>query len=225
MRNNIVRQWSKVRELMEESSMQYLKYAPLNDTEYLQYTKWPRFAASNVIFSTILDSIFPQSYYKPDYTDVISKLLELEQTDEKHIDSKFFEIEEDNMINILEMPELSTHTFNYGQLFLELISGENQAIPFGIYRRVDIYENQLPYIFCNPSMGTTIYPGDRILVYGEVMRKQQKEENTSDIINSLRYIKNKRNNSLTRRWDEELRKKSNLAECMKEYDKLLFQGS
>lgn len=50
-----------IRELVEENNMKYLNYKFPKFIENTAYNFWPRFAASQIFFSSIIDTIIAQA--------------------------------------------------------------------------------------------------------------------------------------------------------------------
>merc|ERR1712227_711578 len=102
-------------ELVEEANMKYLKYRPNQLWDSLSYLTWPRYASSNVIFSSCVDSIMAQNFHNKYFIIIITKLICPETLE---CSSKY---EENLEVNSIEVPSEMHYTFTYGQVFYYLI--------------------------------------------------------------------------------------------------------
>lgn len=132
-------------ELVEEANMKYLKYRPNQLWDSLSYLTWPRYASSNVIFSSCVDSIMAQNFHNKYFIIICTKLI-CPETLESNTN-----YEENLEVNSLDIPEGCHYTYTYGQIFHYLVSLSKPVLPIAIVRGTNLYENELPYVFSNPN--------------------------------------------------------------------------
>ena len=149
-------------ELVEESNMKYLKHRPNQLWDSLSYLTWPRYASSNVVFSSCVDSIMAQNFHNKYFIIIITKLI-CPETLEGNTN-----YEENLEVNSLDMPPEMHYIFSYGQVFWYLINLPKPVIPIALVRSTNLYENKLPYVFSNPNPEAPILPGDKLMIYGKL---------------------------------------------------------
>jgi len=165
-------------ELNDELNMRYLKNrqkAQDSRLENVPYRLWPKFAKSDILFSSSLDGLLAITFYNPGLLDVIMKLIGLD------INSQNYQKENDRIVSYRYIGE---NTIRYDKIFKFFISMEESIIPIAIYR----YDEN-PYVVTNPKRETSVNQFDQIICIGSNSKGQigkfDKTEYIEDSIDKL----------------------------------------
>lgn len=62
-------------ELLDESNLKYLNYRPKKELGNISFNIWPRYASSNVFFSSAMDYIMAQAFHMESIVEIVGKLI------------------------------------------------------------------------------------------------------------------------------------------------------
>ena len=153
-------------ELVDEVNMKYLDHKPPIELESLSFTTWPRYAASEVFFSSTLDYMIAQSFHNPSIIDIIQRLIIFEDLYAQ------LGIDENYRINSIDLPEALHGKVTFADIFCYLVGLERPVLALGIYRGVGYLNNEVPYVFTKPDPNTPLFLGDKIIVMGEMHQRE-----------------------------------------------------
>ena len=121
---------------------------------------WPKFANSQLFFSSSIDSLLAFNYHNQGILEVLEKLLGIE---EPYIDEN---IAENN--NIVMFRLVGTERYTYDQVFNLFITLDTPIIPIAVYRNSldKILKNSLPFIITNPKKDLILNIEDKIICIG-----------------------------------------------------------
>lgn len=147
-------------ELVEEHNMRFLKHRPNGLFDGLNYNMWPRYAASTVFFSSSIDSLMGQAFHSASFVGTVAKLVCPDTVKAQK------DYNENLDMNLYLVPDGMAGKVKYGDLFKFFCSMERPIIPLAIIRSANNFENELPYVFCNPNQEAPLVRGDKILILG-----------------------------------------------------------
>lgn len=138
-------------ELIDEANMKYLNNRPSKQLEKFPPFYWPRYAASNVFFSSVLDYIMAQSFHNESIVEIVGKLI-LGQKYNPNISG----IEEHSTLMTIKIPDSLPQFVTYSHVFDYFMDSEEPLLPIGILRCSGSYDNDLPFVVGNPKPNSPI---------------------------------------------------------------------
>ena len=144
-------------ELLDESNLKYLNYRPRKELGHISYNIWPRYASSNVFFSSTMDYIMAgvyffiiiQAFHMESIVEIVGKLIN------SNISPNISGINENKQINILDLPDHFVK-YSYIDVFQQFVSKLRCIIPLAIVRDKQNNKNLVPIVIINPSPSTII---------------------------------------------------------------------
>ena len=130
---------------------------------------WPKYAKSDIFFSSSLDSLMAFSYHNKGTLDIILKLLGV-RNGSYNGDNYYNDIETNYDIGIyryIGRTDLRTEYETIMKYFLLLTP---PVIPIAVYRCVDnktFLQNEMPYIITNPKKDLEINQYDQVICVGK----------------------------------------------------------
>eukprot|EP01016_Furgasonia_blochmanni_P024307 TRINITY_DN2619_c0_g2_i2.p1 TRINITY_DN2619_c0_g2~~TRINITY_DN2619_c0_g2_i2.p1 ORF type:complete len:453 (+),score=60.80 TRINITY_DN2619_c0_g2_i2:65-1423(+) len=145
-------------ELIDERNMKFFKGQPNTEhAEHIPWRMWPKFAASEIFLSSMLDYVMAQVFHDEYYVDILSRLLS------HHGGTKT----ENSRFNIFKVPNHYNSRTQYGALLTELVNKEPMAIPIALMRDRRMMDNEERVLIVNPAADTEIMKGDIVITIGE----------------------------------------------------------
>lgn len=95
----------------------------------MQPLYWPRFASSNVFFSSTMDCLMAQAFHNEAIVDIVGKLI-LGQKFNPNISK----IEENSKIMSIKIPDSLPEFVSYSHIFDYLVSRPISILPIGMYK-------------------------------------------------------------------------------------------
>jgi len=84
--------------LVDESNLKYLNFRPKKELGNISFNIWPRYASSNVFFSSTMDYLMAQAYHSESIVEIVGKLIN------SNISPNISGVEENNEINVMRVP-------------------------------------------------------------------------------------------------------------------------
>jgi hypothetical protein len=158
-------------ELSDELNVRYLNNQGNDDTNNRKNEKnkiskipvrmWPKYAKSDIYFSSSLDSLLAFAYHNDGLLDVLTKLLGITNgiTDPCYM-------ENDQLCTYIFV---SDEKVTYEGIFKQFLKLNPPIIPLAVYRMVKDQElrNELPYIITNPKKDLLLNKLDKIICIGK----------------------------------------------------------
>ena len=129
----------------------YLNNRPPKQLEKFPPFYWPRYAASNVFFSSVLDYIMAQSFHNESIVEIVGKII-LGQKYNPNISG----IEEHSTLMTIKIPDSLPQFVSYSHVFEYFMDSEEPLLPIGILRCSGSYDNELPFVVGNPKPNSPI---------------------------------------------------------------------
>ena len=124
---------------------------------------WPKYAKSDIFFSSSLDSLMAFSYHNQGSLDIILKMLGIKTGENE---SKIQTNSEISMYRYIGRSDMRTEYETIVKYFLLLTP---PVIPIAVYRSVDdknYLKNEMPYIITNPKKDLELNQYDQIICIG-----------------------------------------------------------
>jgi len=112
-------------ELVDEANLKYLNYPPNKSFGNIAFNLWPRHASGNVFFSSTMDYLMAQSYHMESIADIVGKFIN------SNISPNISNIDENNKVNVIRLPNDLSENYAYIDLFKSLIDQTRHIIPLG----------------------------------------------------------------------------------------------
>ena len=138
-------------ELIDEANMKYLNNRPSKILEKFPPFYWPRYAASNVFFSSVMDYIMAQSFHNESIVEIVGKII-LGQKYNPNISG----IEEHSTLLTIKIPDSLPQFVAYSHVFEYFMDSEEPLLPIGLVRFPGSYDNDLPFVVGNPKPNSPI---------------------------------------------------------------------
>ncbi len=153
-------------ELVDESNLIYFAKKPPLELKGLAFVTWPRYAASNVLFSSSLEYILAQGYHNFFIVDIIQRMITYEDMyAETGIDQNY-------MINSIDVPKQLSGLVTFGEVFNYLVNLERPVLVLGIYRGARYLNNEVPYVYTKPDPNTPVFDTDKLIIMGETLSRE-----------------------------------------------------
>jgi hypothetical protein len=152
-------------ELVDERNLIYLDNKPPT-YQNIPYLVWPRYAASNVFFSSSLEYILAQSYHNNHIVDIIQRMICYEDLYAE------FNIDENYRMNAVDIPSQLCGEVTFGDIFCYFLNKTRPVIVLGIYRGEEFLNNETPYMYTKPDMNAPIFEGDKLIIMGETQSRE-----------------------------------------------------
>ena len=129
--------------------------------EKIPFTMWPKYAKSDIFFSSSLDSLMAFTFHNEGLLDVLTKLLGISQyEDEEYLENN----------ELTTFRYVGTERYKYSDVFVNFMRLNYPIIPIAIYRREcddDLLQNKSHYIITNPKKDLLLNPQDEIICIGQ----------------------------------------------------------
>lgn len=146
-------------ELFYSSNIEFLLPKSQMNFDYRYSTLY---AAGEVYVSAIIDTLTCQSYYNPHIVTILQQILKGANVPDSDVMMANPDLCQSNLWQISVPEECINKTFE--QLFLYFL--EKDLICLGLYRLKGTTDNDLPYVYTNPSPDTHITYRDKVFVLG-----------------------------------------------------------
>lgn len=87
-----------------------MNYRPRKDLGSISYNIWPRYASSNVFFSSTMDYLMAQAFHMESIVEIVGKLIN------SNLTPNISGIIENNAINLVNLPD-EYHKYKYYDFF------------------------------------------------------------------------------------------------------------
>ena len=158
-----IKKWNNDLQIMTElfysSNIEFL--LPKSQINF-DYNNSTLFAAGEVYISAIIDTLTCQSYYNPHIVTILQQILKGANVPDSEVMIANPDLWQSNLWQISVPEECISKTFE--QLFLYFL--EKDLICLGLYRLKGTTDNDLPYVYTNPSPDTYVTHKDKVFILG-----------------------------------------------------------
>ena len=140
-----------------------------NHTNKIPVRLWPKYAKSDIFFSSSLDSLMAFSYHNKGTLDIILKLLGI-RNGSYNGDNYYNDIETNYDIGIYRYIGRTDLRTEYETIIKYFLLLTPPVIPIAVYRCVDnktFLQNEMPYIITNPKKDLEINQYDQVICIGK----------------------------------------------------------
>ena len=133
---------------------------------------WPKYAKSDIFFSSSLDSLMAFSYHNKGTLDIILKLLGI-RNGSYNGDNYYNDIETNYDIGIYRYIGRTDMRTEYETIMKYFLLLTPPVIPIAVYRCVDnktCLQNEMPYIITNPKKDLEINQYDQVICVGKAKK-------------------------------------------------------
>lgn len=146
-------------ELFYSSNIEFLLPKSQINFDYRYSTLY---AAGEVYISAIIDTLTCQSYYNPHIVTILQQILKGVNVPDSEVMIANPDLCQSNLWQISVPEECISKTWE--QLFLYFL--EKDLICLGLYRLKGTTDNDLPYVYTNPSPDTYVTHKDKVFILG-----------------------------------------------------------